>query len=164
MIDFNQGATFKEYLISSKEEYQDEQIDIYNKITLSDKIKEVIDKVDQKVILLAFAEIYCPDCRILMPFLKKIEKLNDNIKLTIFPREEYEGIMIEYTGVARIPTVIAIDSNEEVIGQYIEFPKKLKEDMKFMQEEEKTSLIKEYRVGKYNQLIEEDLLKIFKLS
>ena len=60
----------------------------------------------------------------------------------------------------RIPTIITFDSEMNPKGAYVEFPKKLLEKMIPLKIEEKKNLVNDYRQGKYNSIIEEELLDI----
>ena len=85
---------------------------------------------------------------------------NKNINLYCFPKTGYESFLEEFTGDARIPTVITFDGEMNPKGAYVEFPKKLLEKMISLKIEEKKNLVNDYREGKYNSLIEEELLDI----
>jgi len=159
MINLEEGIDFQQYLNSSKGEYKKEQLEIYNQVNLADNTKEVISKITEKIAIIIFAEIYCPDCRILLPYLEKMKELNNNICTYIFPRRGYEEIMEEYIGVARIPTILRFDNNNQLIGQFIEFPKVFKKRLEGIGEEKKKELIKGYRGGADNSLIEQEILE-----
>jgi len=45
-------------------------------------------------------------------------------------------------------------------GAYVETPKALRDKMIGLNNEEKKSLVVDYRAGKYNDLVEKDLLEI----
>jgi len=159
MVELEEGIGFEQYLNSSKEEYKQEQLQIYKQVNLADNTKEIISKISKKINIIIFAEIYCPDCRILLPYLEKMRELNDNISTYIFPRKGYEAVMEEYIRLARIPTVLRFDSSKELKGQIIEFPQEFKKKLEGLQEEEKKALIEDYRSGEYNRLIEEGILE-----
>ncbi|WP_027340195.1 thioredoxin family protein [Halonatronum saccharophilum] len=157
MIDLKGKMNFRQFLNSSNEEFREEQLKLYN-IDLFDASKDIIMKVERAVELIVFSEIYCPDCRIVMPYLKKIEEINDNIEISIYPREGNEKAMKDYVGIARIPTVIKIDNKEKLEGRFIEFPKEISETLDRLTEEEREEVIDKYRRGEYNELIEKDLI------
>ncbi|PRX21666.1 thioredoxin-like protein [Orenia metallireducens] len=159
MVELEEGIGFEQYLNSSKEEYKQEQLQIYKQVNLADNTKEIISKISKKINIIIFAEIYCPDCRILLPYLEKMRELNDNISIYIFPRKGYEAVMEEYIEVARIPTILRFDSSKQLLGQFVEFPQDFKTMLKGLNEEEKKALIENYRCGEYNRLIEQEILE-----
>ena len=65
-------ATFKEYLeFSNSIEYKEKQMEIFNKIILSNKSIQKLQSIDYPISLLIFSEPYCPDCRAITPFFEK---------------------------------------------------------------------------------------------
>ncbi|MGH4126208.1 MAG: thioredoxin family protein [Clostridium sp.] len=160
MINLSKGLTFEEYLEKSELEYGDIQLITYNSTTLSSVTKESLRNLTSTINVAVFSEGYCPDCIVTLPFIKRMAEQNKNIKLYCFPKSGYESFLEEYTGEVRIPAIITFDSEMTPKGAYVEFPKKLLEKMMPLKIEEKKNLVNDYRLGKYNDLIEEELLDI----
>ena len=160
MIDLSKGSTFEEYLEQSKLKYGDIQLTTYNSTNLSSSTKGVLQNLTSTVNVEVFSEGYCPDCIVTLPFTKRMAEENKNIKLYFFPKTGYEGFLEECTGDTRIPTIITFDEEMNPKGAYVEFPKKLIGKMIPLKIEEKKALVDDYRQGKYNSIIEEELLDI----
>lgn len=160
MIKLPEGLTFEQYIQKTSEEQRIAQERAYIKTVLSGEVCEKVKGMKSNVNVIAFSEGYCPDCIVTLPFLKKMEELNSNIKVRILPMKGNEEMLKEFVGTTRIPTVLAFDSNMEPKGAYVEFPQVLSEMMVKLNIEERKELIKEYREGKYNHLIEEQLSNI----
>ena len=160
MINLSKGLTFQEYMEKSKLEYGDIQLITYNSTTLSSGTKESLQNLTSIVNVAVFSEGYCPDCIVTLPFIKRMAEENKNINLYCFPKSGYENFLEEYTGDARIPTIITFDEQMNPKGAYVEFPKKLLEKMISLKIEEKKNLVNDYRLGKYNSIIEQELLDI----
>ncbi len=160
MIDLTKSSTFEEYLDQSKLHYGDVQLTAYNSTHLSLSTKESLGSLTSTINVAVFSEGYCPDCIVTLPFIKRMAEENKNINLYCFPKEGYEKFLEEYTGDARIPTIITFDSEMNPKGAYIEFPKKLLDKMIPLKIEEKKNLVNDYRQGKYNSIIEQELLEI----
>jgi len=160
MIDLSKGITFEEYLGKSKLEYGDMQLTTYNSTNLSSDTKQSLQNLTSIVNVAVFSEGYCPDCIVTLPFLKRMAQENKNINLYCFPKTGYENFLEEYTGASRIPTIITFDSEMNPKGAYVEFPKELLEKMIPLKIEEKKNLVNDYRLGKYNSIIEQELLDI----
>ncbi|MGV8982241.1 thioredoxin family protein [Clostridium sp.] len=160
MINLLNGLTFETYLENSKHEYGDIQLIAYNSTNLSSNTKDCLKNLTSAINVAVFSEGYCPDCIVTLPFIKRMAEENKNINLYCFPKSGYENFLEEYTGQARIPTIITFDSEMNPKGAYIEFPKKLLEMMTSLKIEAKKDLVNDYRQGKYNNLIEEELLDI----
>ncbi|MBU3188656.1 thioredoxin family protein [Clostridium bowmanii] len=160
MINLLKGLTFEAYLEKSKLEHGDIQLIAYNSTNLSSSTKDSLKKLTSVINVAIFSEGYCPDCIVTLPFIKRMAEENKNINLFCFPKSGYENFLEEYTGQSRIPTIITFDSEMNPKGAYIEFPKKLLEMMTSLKIEEKKDLVNDYRQGKYNHLIEDELLNI----
>lgn len=160
MINLSNGITFEEYLEKSKLQYGDIQLTTYNSTNLSSDTKESLQNLTSTVNVAVFSEGYCPDCIITLPFIKRMAEENKNINLYCFPKTGYENFLEDCTGESRIPTIITFDEEMNPKGAYVEFPKKLLEKMIPLKIEEKKNLVNDYRQGRYNSIIEEELLDI----
>jgi hypothetical protein len=160
MINLSDGTTFEAYLEQSKLKYGEVQLTAYNSTNLSLVTKESLKILNSTVNVAVFSEGYCPDCIVTLPFIKRMAEENKNINLYCFPKNGYEFFLEECTGDTRIPTIITFDSEMNPKGAYIEFPKKILDKMAPLKIEEKKNLINDYRQGKYNYMIEEELLDI----
>lgn len=160
MINLSNSLTFEEYLEQSKLKYGDIQLTTYNSTNLSSDIKKSLQDLTSTVNVAVFSEGYCPDCIVTLPFIKRMAEENNNINLCFFPKTGYENFLEECTGEARIPTIITFDKEMNPKGAYVEFPKKLLEEMTSLKIEDKKNLVNDYRQGKYNSIIEEELLDI----
>lgn len=160
MINLSNGLTFEEYLEKSKIKYGDKQLTTYNSTNLSPETRDSLQNLTSTVNVAVFSEGYCPDCIVTLPFIKRMAEENKNVNLYCFPKSGYEDFLEECTGEARIPTIITFDKEMNPKGAYVEFPKKLLEEMASLKLEEKKDLVNDYRQGKYNSIIEEELLGI----
>ena len=161
-MDLSQGLSFNEYLRKSTEEQRKAQEEMYERVQLSESAKEAVKQINEPINIMFFSEGYCPDCIVAMPFIKRVAEENKNINVKIFPRKGNEENLEGFVGTARIPTILVFNKDMEPKGAYVEFPKVLIEQMARLSIEEQKSLISEYRQGKYNKLIEEELLSILK--
>ncbi|GCD08604.1 thioredoxin family protein [Clostridium tagluense] len=158
MINLSKGLTFEEYLEKSKLENGDTQLIAYNSTSLSSSTKKSLKNLTSTINVAVFSEGYCPDCIVTLPLIKRMAQENKSINLYCFPKSGYESFLEEYTGDVRIPTIITFDSEMNPKGAYVEFPKKLLEKMMSLKIEGKKNMVNDYRLGKYNDLIEEELL------
>ena len=124
----------------------------------SEAFLSAVRAVEKPVRLIAFAEVYCPDSVVAMPFVKKMAELNDRIHLAILPREHHVEELEAATGVARIPTFLFLDEEGDVRGKNVELPEELRQRIRESDSEERSMVVLEYRRGKHNALIEKDLI------
>ena len=160
MLDFTKSLTFEEYLEKQKDKYGDVQNKAYDKTQLSEDTKSNIKNLNETIHVAVFSEGFCPDCIVTIPFLERLKEENDKLKVHFFPRSGFEDFLNDAVGDTRIPTVITFDSSMTPKGAYVEMPKELVDKMHSLSMEERKSLIDEYRAGKYNDLIEKNLLDI----
>ena len=168
MLVYEEAWDYKSYLDSDLLEYKEKQEMIFEKISLNQNNIKKIKGINKIVNLVIFAEIYCPDCRALIPFVEKIRNLNSHINISIFPRKGNEEFLIKHTGIARIPTVLMEDlkkGDEFFVPIFEEFPSNVREQLDLLEyPSEKEKLSYDYRTGKNNEEIEEFLVnKILEL-
>lgn len=160
MLDFTKSLTFEEYLNKQQEKYGDVQNKAYENTILSDATINNIHDLNETIHLAVFSEGFCPDCIVTLPFLQRLKEENPKLKVHIFPRTGFEDFLNEAVGDSRIPTVITFDSSMAPKGAYVEMPKELSAKMTSLSMDERKALISDYRAGKYNDLIEKNLLDI----
>lgn len=159
MVDLlSKGVSFSEYM----KDKEGDIVSAYNNTHLSSNIKKEIKDLREKRIAMVFSEGYCPDCTVVVPFVKRLQEENSNIELYFFKRQGNEEFLECAVGEARIPTILVFDESFEPKGAYIELPEKLKEKIQNANIQNKKEYIKEYRNGKYNDFLEEELVEIFK--
>jgi hypothetical protein len=56
---------------------------------------------------------------------------------------------------------MTFDNDMQPLGLYLEFPIELKNSMKNLNEKERTELVKQFREGKYNDMIEKNIIELF---
>lgn len=162
MIDLSLGLNFEGYLNKNNEEERNKLLSSYERTVLSKEIIEHVKTIDKKVNIVVFSEGYCPDCIVTLPFIKRMKELNDNLKVYYFGMKGNKELLEEYTGTARIPTVMTFTEDMEPKGAYVEVPKVIAEKMAKVPSDKQKELVLEYRQGKYNDLIEQELLEIIK--
>jgi len=151
--DFLKGADEKS-LIKLQE--------IYGSIHFSEDIKIQLRRIGRKIRVMIFAEPWCPDCVASVPVLIRMSEDNRNIEYAILPREGYEEFLqnYRYEGKARIPTFIFYDEDFDELGSYIEIPQKIKDIYERGYQPDIIVARREYRQGKYYNMIAEEFLKI----
>lgn len=162
MIDLSKGLDFQGYLNKNTEEQNAKLLRAYENTKLSKETEEAVKSLKEKVNVVVFSEGYCPDCIVTLPFVKRMQELNDNIKVYYYRLEGNRELLEEFTGTSRIPTVMTFTEAMEPKGAYIEVPQVLAEQVAKLSGDKQKELIRDYRQGKYNDLIEKDLLSIIK--
>ena len=162
MIDLSNALDFEGYLSKNNEEEREKLIEAYERTELSRKAVEAVKAINKKVNIAVFSEGYCADCIVTLPFIKRMQNLNENLKVYYFGMKGNKELLEEYTGTSRIPTVMTFTEHMEPKGVYIEVPKIIAEKMAKVTSDKQRELVLQYRQGKYNEFIEEELLEIIK--
>ncbi|MCE9655848.1 thioredoxin family protein [Clostridium celatum] len=150
---------YSEYLIKAKEEELQFINKLYNQGILLEDGKEIIKNIDDEKNVLVITATRCKDSATILPFLLKLAELNENIKIKFLLRKENRELLEQLSGELKVPTMMILDNNGQVIRKFIEFPKGVKEILISNSKEKSQEVIDEMRNGKYNSLIQEDLIK-----
>jgi len=80
--------------------------------------------IEEDYHLLAAGEMWCPDCRINITAMNKLCELQPRLKLSVISKGRAEDEIMEELGLDEIliPVVAVLNSDYEVVGQFIERP------------------------------------------
>ena len=148
---FQKGLSFLQFVNQDKDTYKEKTLEIYDKITVPENIKQEIREIDRTVYALVFAEIWCPDCMINVPALQRMVEINSNIKMRIISREGNEVYMENYkiNGKPKIPTFVFMNEAYEELGSFIEQPQVVSEVENKGTQVEIIVAKRKYRKGEY---------------
>lgn len=138
---------------------------VYRTTLISDELKNIVSKIDQKQLWVVLSEGWCGDAAQNLPAIARIAEQNDNIELRILLRDENPEVMEAYltNGSKSIPKLIALDesSKEELFtwGPRPEFFQNMvlhhKANPKMSSEEFDEWLHREYAMDKSKKIQEE---------
>lgn len=163
MFVYEEAWDYEGYLNSDLLEYRRKQEKAFDEISLSRDTEEKIRSIKNLVNIVIFAEIYCPDCRRVVPFLEKFARLNENITVNIFPREGNKSYISFHSENSFIPLVLVEDTKrgEDEFVRILEesLPSVIEKYKNTEDETERKNIIGEFRSGKMNVELEGYLLK-----
>lgn len=162
LLELKDGLDFQNYYNMATEEQKKAQKLAYENTMLSKNTISALKNIESAINIIIFSENYCPDCRVTIPFIQKMQEVNNNIRVYIFSKIENEELMEHCTPDPRIPTIMTFDKRMESKGIYIEMPEKVKDMLRYCTVLQKRKIIIDYRSGRYNNLIEEQLLSIIR--
>jgi hypothetical protein len=164
-IDLASGKSFDEFLGTSEEgKFVRKRM---GEIRFSPSFEKALG-VLEKTKLVVFADVGCPDCRAVLPFLGKIEGANPNIGVVFGEWNDVsEAFLQKRLGTGRVPTVLALDGSGRLMeGAFIERPLAVHraafEAVSRGEKKEAMLAIGKFRNGGNDDLIEEDLLKVLR--
>jgi len=148
---FELGMSFEVFAPNGQDANIEKLLEVYSGIELDKELITKIQSVDKPIYILAFAELWCPDCIINLPAIKKINDINPNITFRILPKEGNEKYMDNYKihGKPKIPTFIILNDKFEEIGAFIEYPRIVKDIVNKGNQVEVIVAKRKYRKGEY---------------
>lgn len=150
---------YEEYLNNAN----DEEIIFINELydqgqILEQGLRDIISlKKDIKILVITSTR--CKDSATIIPFLIKLSQFNEHIEVKFLLKKDNEELLSKLSGEMKLPTIMVMDSDNNVIRKFIEFPKGVKDILINSQKEKTQEIIDEMRNGKYNDLIQLDLIK-----
>jgi len=148
---FELGMSFEVFAPNNKDANIEKLLEVYNGIELDEELINKIQSVDKPIYILAFVELWCPDCIINLPAIKKLNDTNSNITFRILPKEGNEKYMENYKihGKPKIPTFIILNDKFEEVGSFIEHPKIVKDIVSKGNQVEVIVAKRKYHKGEY---------------
>lgn len=156
---FQMGMNFETFVGTGSKSERDRIPKNYNRIFFSEEAEKKIAKLKNLNFLIA-GEIWCPDVQLNSTVIKKICDHNPLLDLKVITKgrgEKYLKPLLQIENF-KIPTILILDGEYNLIGTFLEKPKKVKEILDF--EEIKM----EYLKGKYLTDTLEEILNICEKS
>lgn len=159
---YENGIAYEEFMSQDDGAYQEKILEIYNNIEIDNTLLDKINSIHKEINVLVFAEIWCPDCVINLPALKKICDLNKAINMKVVAREGNEEYLDDYKvdGKAKIPTFIFMDADFKPLGTFIEIPQVIGEILAKGDQVDIIVTKRKYRKGEFTQETIKDIIKI----
>lgn len=125
---------------------------------LENGLRDIISlKEDIKIVVIASTK--CKNSATIIPFLIKLSQFNEHIKVKFLLKNNNEDLVSRLYQKVELPIIMIMDSNNNVIRKFKEFPIGVKDILINSPKEKVQEIIDEMRNGKYNDLIQEDLIK-----
>ncbi|MDR2179415.1 MAG: thioredoxin family protein [Synergistaceae bacterium] len=161
-IDLTSGKSFGEFIGTSEDgNFVRRRV---GEIQFSPSFEKALGEFG-KTTLVVFADMTCPDCRAVLPFLGKIGEVNAGIEVVFGEwNAASEGFLQRRLGTGRVPTVLALDASGRLMdGAFIERPLAVhRATAEAASRRDAMLAIGKFRNGGDNDLIEEDLLKVLR--
>ena len=159
MKNFDLGITYNEYLSLADEEQRGIIDRLNEQSQLINKDLHKVRNIKNKLNILVFGEPRCKDAATEIPFLLKVSELNKTIEVKFLRREGNEELLEELSGERKVPTFLILNEKGNTVRKYIEFPIGVKEILLNTDKEKVQDIIDNMRKGKYNNLIQEDIIR-----
>ena len=155
---FEKGISFEVFAPDNHDVNMEKLLEIYNGIEIDEELFNKIKSIDNPIYILAFAELWCSDCIINLPALRRINDINPGIVFRILPKD-FDGDCTEECEVRdklKIPTFVILNNKFEEIGTFVENPKILNDIINKGNQVEVVVAKRKYQKGEYvSETIEE---------
>lgn len=150
---------YEEYLINANNEEMAFINELYDQGQIFEEGLRDIISLNENVKILVITSPTCKDSAIIMPFLIKLSQFNENIKVKFLLKNDSEKLLKNLCGEMQIPAIMILDNYNNIVRKFVEFPKGVKKILMSNPKEKTQEIIDEMRSGKYNNLIQSDLIK-----
>ncbi|MGL5068123.1 MAG: thioredoxin family protein [Sarcina sp.] len=158
MEDLLHGNTYEDIKVKA-DDNQLAMIKEQAKVCSYDAYKvEELKKIDKKINIAVFIENRCADAQTMVPILKKIVEVNENIKPNFFETDKHEKFLVKKVGEKKIPTMLFLTDENEISSVYKEFPIKVRALIEANLDNREFIVKEEFRKGKYNSEVEKDIV------
>lgn len=117
---YEKGIGFRIFMLNMKKDRRGRFMKYYIPITINAEHREKIDSLEDNIKILGIVDEDCTDCDINLPVLEKLICTNNKIELRLISKEHLKREI-------RVPTFVFMDDNYNVIGEFVEKPKIVKE-------------------------------------
>ena len=159
MVNRIKGISYEEYLNNAKQEEMIFINEFEERGKLINRGLEKVKNIRNDIRVLVITSTMCKDSATIVPILNRLASLNDKIKVEFLLKNENEQLLEELTEERKVPSIIILDSNGNVIRKFVEFPIGVKNILISNPKENTQKIIDHMRCGSYNNLIQEDLIR-----
>ncbi|MDR1508490.1 MAG: thioredoxin family protein [Synergistaceae bacterium] len=164
-VNLSRTFDFETYTATGSEEHRQALDDRLNSHKIADFFEEGAKKIDYSVTLLMIGMMYCPDCKIVSPYLEALSEFNPYIRTRYLVRNDTQGareFMTAHTGRTNMPSVFVIRPDGSVAdGAYVETPARVTAMLaSAATDDERNAIWDDFHNGDYDEDVQSDLLKL----
>jgi thiol-disulfide isomerase/thioredoxin len=110
---FGQGLDYKSYMDTSKEHEQSRWQAVYDRVSLTDEQKELINSWTRKMNVLCMSGAFCGDCVRQGPIIQRIAEASKMIDLRFIDRDSNPDLSerLRIIGGSRVPVVVFLSED-----------------------------------------------------
>ncbi len=160
--DLAVGTSFEKYIGAASTDSLERMRGLVSNLRFSEGFEKALVGAGE-LTLVAFVDMGCPDCWAVLPFLGKIAAEHQNIRVVLKDKDaSAETFLQERLGTGRVPTVLALNASGVLMdGAFVERPLEVHKAVAASPSRKDAIIaIGRFRNGGWNDLIEEDLLKV----
>lgn len=160
MLDMDKSMNYEELISGAPDNHKRLVKRMYSGVKLFEEGIEDIKNINTPVEVVIFTETRCQDSAIVIPFLLRLSELNENINLSFFRMKGNEDILEKMSGEKRVPTILVLNNDGDVLRKYVELPNRVKYKIKESDGRDRNVLVRKMRMGKFNEYIQKDLIEL----
>jgi hypothetical protein len=164
-VDLSKTLDFEVYTGTGTEEHRQALDEKLNSYKIAGFFEEGAKEIDYPVTLLMIGMMYCPDCKVVSPYLEALSGINPYIRTRYLVRNDTPGareFMAARTGRTNMPSVFVIRPDGSVAdGAYVETPAKVTAMLaSAATDDERGAIWDDFHNGTYDEDVQSDLLKL----
>jgi hypothetical protein len=164
-VDLSEALDFEAYALTGSPEDRRALGDRLNSYGIADFFKEGAEKIDRPITLLMIGMMYCPDCKIVYPYIEALSAINPLISTKYMVRNDTPDareFMTAHTGRTNMPAVFAIRPDGSVApGAYVETPSRVTSMLESAATDvERDAIWNDFHSGTYDEDVQRDLLTL----
>jgi uncharacterized protein YbaR (Trm112 family) len=164
-VDLSGTLDFEAYAATGSDEQRKALDDRMNSCVIADFFEEEAKKIDYPVTILMIGMMYCPDCKVVYPYLEALPRVNPYIRTRYLARNDMpraREFMAARAGRTNMPSVFVIRPDGSVAdGAYVETPARVTDMLaSAATDEERDAIWNDFHDGAYDKDVQSDLLKL----
>jgi glutaredoxin len=166
-VDLSKTISFDEYKKTGTDEHVRNVEERFGSFKIAPSFAEGAKKIDTPLTLLMIGMMYCPDCKVVSPFMEAIANLNPKIKTRYIVRNDTPGareFMQLRTGRTNMPSIFVVSDDGAVLsGAYVETPERVTALLASAADDKARDKIwDDFHLGVYDEDVQHDLIDLIK--
>jgi len=164
-VDLSEAMTFERYMATGESGHLKAMLERFDEYKVSDFFSDEIREIDEPAVLLMIGMMYCPDCKVVSPFMEAIARINPLVETRYIVRNDTPGareFMKARTGRTNMPAIFALSPDGTVLdGAYVETPESVTRLLEAAEDDEaKDKIWDDFHGGVYDEEVQRDLIKL----
>jgi hypothetical protein len=159
-LDISGAVSFEKYLTTGRSREIEKLLSRMDNLDMAESLKSAALEVNERVTLVVFGWMSCPDCTVVIPYIEKVKRLNPRISTLYFGRNDAtRTILRNLAGASGTPAIFTARQDGTLIGPYYhEYPQIARARLESARDnDEKHDIIRDFRNGKYEAELQEEL-------
>ncbi|MDR1579047.1 MAG: thioredoxin family protein [Synergistaceae bacterium] len=164
-VDISEAMSFEKYLTTGSSGETEKLLNRMDNLDMAESLKSSALEGNERLTLVVFGWMSCPDCEVVIPYIESVRRLNPNISTLYFGRNDAtKAVLRNLAGASGTPAVFAARQDGTLLGPYYhEYPQSVRARLNSARDnDEKRDVIRDFRSGKYETELQQELAGMLK--